>query len=98
MTNTTQTRTFDQMTESDEWLGFGYLGERSHAIENGQTDEVAAADAFLLALNLTDKQLFTWANSKDGRWFGDAVFGGSGSLDERFAQAQRWGVVPSKRR
>lgn len=61
---------------NDEWLGFGYLGERSHRTRSEQD----RGDAFLLRYaaerRWTRDELFTFANSRDGRWFGDLVFGG----------------------
>jgi hypothetical protein len=83
---------FDEMTTREAWLGFGYLGERQHATAD-QADLVAAADQFILnhanAHDWTPADLFAWANSKNGRWFGDVVFGGTGTTAERFADAMR---------
>ncbi len=75
MTTTQTTSTFDRMTSDDRWLGFGYLGSRQYADDA----EVALADAFVfdVTADWTDDELFTWANSKDGRWFADILFGGS---------------------
>jgi hypothetical protein len=60
--------------EDERWLGWGYLGERS------RTDDTAAADALVLRFaaerGWDAEDLFHWANSKDGRWFGDWAFGG----------------------
>jgi hypothetical protein len=70
-----ETRTFDQMTRDERWLGFGYLGERQHAYDDAIVD---LADTFVydVTADWTDEELFAWANSKDGRWFGDVMFGG----------------------
>lgn len=88
MTTTTSTAassTFDRMTHDDRWLGLGYLGERHHALDNSDPEAPAQpalvefADTFVLDVTIdwTADELFHWANSKDGRWFGDLVFGGS---------------------
>jgi hypothetical protein len=78
---------FDVLAERDEWLGYGYLGERQNVLEAAATgglpaaltDRVAAADAFLIEhaarLGWSTDRLFEWANSKAGRWFADDVFG-----------------------
>jgi hypothetical protein len=63
---------------SDErWLGWGYLGERDRAADAGidtrHADEVALRFANANGWNRED--LFHWANSKDGRWYGDWAFG-----------------------
>jgi hypothetical protein len=65
---------------SDAFEGFGYLGERGTAMRTAAGRERAAlVDAAVLVraneLGWTTDQLFAWANSRDGRWFGDAVFG-----------------------
>jgi hypothetical protein len=101
--NTTQSRTFDDMTRDDRWAGFGYLGERRNALESTDPEVpappelVQAADRLILdhaaASGWTDEQLFTWANSKNGRWYGDTMFGGTGTAEERFRQAARWGLL-----
>lgn len=77
------TTTFDQMTTDDRWLGFGYLGERRNALDNSDPEapaipaRVELADTFVLDVTAdwTDDELFAWANSKDGRWYGDILFG-----------------------
>lgn len=62
-----------------DWNGHGYLGERRNAGAGAQL--IAAADARLLheanAAGWSQEQFFTWLNSKYGRWYGDAWFGGS---------------------
>ena len=81
--NTTATRlttaTLDAMYADEEWLGYGYL-------------DVAAADAMVLdyanANDWTERDLFAWANSKDGRWFADCVLG-SGITDQHAPQYLR---------
>ena len=78
MNTTTSTRTpaiFDKFAQRDEFLGFGYIGERARAIESGW--DVTAADALALDMGdtLTDEALFAWGNSKDGRWFADCALG-----------------------
>ncbi len=71
----TTANTFDRMTTDDRWLGFGYIGGRQYA----EPAEVEMADTFILDMTAdwTDEELFAWANSKDGRWFADVLFGGN---------------------
>lgn len=76
--NTTSTRTpaiFDTFAQRDEFLGFGYIGERARHIESGMDTTAADALALEMAATLTDEALFTWGNSKDGRWFADCALG-----------------------
>lgn len=92
------TTILDQFASRDEWLGFGYLGERART--DVGSDVVAAVDEFVCSeadrLGMTQAELFAWANSKDGRYFGDVVLGGSGPLAERFEEARRFGVAPHR--
>jgi hypothetical protein len=65
---------------NDEWLGYGYLGgRRSFYGEPGSSEAIALADqAVLAAANAkgwTPQELFTWANSKLGRWYADETLG-----------------------
>ena len=72
----------------DEWAGHGYLGERQSALDTSDPDcppraaQVEAADGWIVAeanrRGWTADQLFYWTNSKHGRWFADAAFGGFG--------------------
>ena len=66
---------FDTFAQRDEFLGFGYIGERRNAIESGR--DVTAADALALEMGaeLTDEALFAWGNSRYGRWFADCALG-----------------------
>jgi hypothetical protein len=84
------TADFDKMTTKKEWLGSGYLGERATQREQGrdtsEADEKAIAEAN--RLGLTDAELFDWANSKNGRWYGDCMFGNHGQHAERYAPGQ----------
>lgn len=62
--------------ELDErWLGWGYLGGRSHL----EPADRARADAVVLAYanehGWDVERLFQWVNSKPGRWFADDPFG-----------------------
>jgi hypothetical protein len=70
---------FDRMLNDDRWLGFGYLGERRNQLQAGRAAEVAAADVKAMAAaneaGLTGEELFDGANSKNGRWYGDCMFG-----------------------
>lgn len=83
-------RTFDLMADDERHLGWGYIGERRRELEwTADPDvqpiavrhaRVAQADATITAhaeaRSWSDEDLFTWANSKNGRWFADCVFGG----------------------
>ena len=89
MNTTTATRLLttsdlDAFEQDDEWAGFGYIGARRNAreaIESGEWDEPMfvieqADDAVLMEANRrkwTAARLFTWANSKSGRWAGDLL-------------------------
>lgn len=97
------------MHNADNWLGYGYLGERHNYL--AREEELAiitpeAADAFLAEVDqvvLDDANahgysyddLFEWANSKNGRWFADVVLGGAGTLEDRLHGAHRARLLPS---
>lgn len=93
--NTAATATFDRFTRNDEWAGWGYLGERAHALEAGESALVAQADAAVVAIfaeaGLGEDAMFEWANSKAGRWFGDTAFGGFG-VERAVREARELGV------
>lgn len=67
----------DAARNNDEWLGWGYLGERER-----QTDVtlIALADNAIIdvanEIGATDVLLFEFLNSRLGRHFGDYAFGG----------------------
>lgn len=106
MTRTDPTYTdFNEMMKDERWLGFGYLGERAHALDGtdpgspAQPELVARIDELILdaTRDWTYDELFRWANSKDGRHFGDATFGASFiTAEQRFTQAQRWGLLTKR--
>ena len=86
---------FDTWQNDDRWLGFGYIGARRNYLLGDDTDPeiptpdpqlVADADTAILArareLGWTADDLFEWANSKLGRWFGDYAFGGYGTTGQ----------------
>lgn len=76
----------DHMETDERWLGWGYLGERARAFENGRDIEEADTRA-LAAANaegLDYEALFEWANSKYGRWYGDCMFGAGGQHAEMY--------------
>lgn len=86
---------FDKMTTDPRWAGHGYLGERRSFIskmEHGERGDLPqilqAADAMVLnvatARGMTWEQLFKWANSKDGRHYGDCWFGADGQDSEYY--------------
>lgn len=86
MTTNLTTADLDRMYANYDWEGFGYLGERRNAAAEGK--DTAAADAKVLAeanrLGLTAAELFDWANSKAGRWYGDCMFGANGQHAELY--------------
>lgn len=71
----------DEFAHRDEWLGFGYIGERERALQNVEPEapSVAVADEMVLfhanRLGWTVDQFFAWANSRSGRYAGDVLFG-----------------------
>lgn len=81
----------DAMSEREEFLGFGYLGHRINAreaIASGElhpdlarvhADLLARSDRMLLdhvnRRGLDADRVFRWANSKNGRWYGDCTIG-----------------------
>lgn len=82
------------MTERDEWLGFGYLGERRNKLIYYPADPALVAEADMKAVDdanqhgLTIDQLFDWANSKYGRWYGDCMFGNSGRHADKYTPSR----------
>lgn len=81
---------FDDFAYRDEFLGFGYIGERARHAEDGAADiDIATADALVLSiateLGWDEDRLFAWANSKNGRWFADSTLG-CGEFDQRAAR------------
>lgn len=78
-----------------EWNGHGYLAERRTALESTdpecppQPERVAQADAHVVAeanrLGWTRRDLFEWSDSRPGRFYGDAWFGGATE-----AQIESW--------
>jgi hypothetical protein len=89
------TADFDNMHQADEYLGFGYIGGRRNHLAEGRTSEVAQADAkAIVAANkarLSYRELFEWANSKNGRWYADCMFGNHGQHADDYlpGKAQR---------
>lgn len=78
----------DAFEQHDEWLGFGFIGERSRARETVaagdsdyrmSVDSLAEIDTIVLRLaserGWSVERLFAWANSRDGRFAGDELFG-----------------------
>lgn len=83
------TADLDQMATNENWGGFGYLGGRQNALDEGRTELVAKADAMALdaanAAGLTAIELFdNWANLKVGRWYADSMFGCNGLHAENY--------------
>lgn len=80
----------------EDYAGHGYLGERRAMLAAAATGEadadvvdglIAQADAMIdrvvADLGWDLDELFAWANSKAGRWFGDCWFGSNGRHAER---------------
>jgi hypothetical protein len=101
------TLTVEDITKAQDdvrWDGFGYLGGRIHALDNSdpeapaQPERVAATDVAVIAWANTQgwdfESLFTWANSRNGRYFADVMFGGGdAALDDDFQKAIAWGLL-----
>lgn len=100
MSTTALTRKdIDIMTQDERWLGYGYLQGREIMLTS--TDSEAPADPQRVAnverqiLAVVNKrgwdyeQMFEWANSKNGRWFADSVYG----CDESVEYAVRQGLL-----
>lgn len=88
MTKTTATAAqiaaaFDALENNDEWLGFGYIGDRRNARAEGYDTTIADRVAFETAA-ARGVDLFTWANSKNGRWYGDCA------INATEAEATKW--------
>lgn len=62
--------------DREEWLGFGYLGERRSAL--GEEIDVSLGDYVVIGHanenGWSEDDLFEWLNSKLGRWFGEQAF------------------------
>lgn len=92
------------MTERDEWLGYGYLGSRQNVLTSDDPEAPAnpdlVAEADMKAVDnaneygLTIDQLFDWANSKYGRWYGDCMFGNAGRHADDYTPAAFIADVP----
>jgi hypothetical protein len=92
MNTTTLTPTdLDNAAQDDRYLGFGYLSGRRHILTEDPT-LVARVDTEVIAhanaAGWTYEDLFTWANSKNGRWFADSMFSGT-----TMEQATAWGLM-----
>jgi hypothetical protein len=96
----------EAMYNNENWLGFGYLGERRNLLTTDDSEAAPLRERQLL-VEATDQrlldhandngwtcdELFTWANSKLGRWFGDAMFGSTDRIDRNFDRAIRQGLL-----
>ncbi|MGB8019626.1 MAG: hypothetical protein WCF04_00195 [Candidatus Nanopelagicales bacterium] len=88
---------FDKMMNDDRWFGFGYLGERAGTLDDSDPEAparpalVAEVDRMILetTAHWTAEERFAWANSKDGRWFGDCAFDGN-DFAKDWAMAKRY--------
>lgn len=93
MTTTVTPEIAEAIFEDDGELGhgFGYIGARRNQLTSTdpecppQPTLVAEIDALLadyfVANGWTVDEVFDWADSKLGRWFGDVVFSG-GAFDQ----------------
>lgn len=61
---------FDLMQNDDDWLGFGYLGERRSLDTATRVERDTAAAAAMVGWTYGER--FEWANSKLGRWYGES--------------------------
>jgi hypothetical protein len=81
---------FDRMTQDPRWNGHGYLGARANHLDTTDSEalpqyvreaEVRELDCRLIRLAVergwTWEDLFAWADSRNGRWMADAIFGDS---------------------
>lgn len=106
--NATKLTTDDihRAADDDRWAGYGYLGERRNhfagANERGLSPQLADAEitvadqiviAHANAQGWTYEDLFAWANSKNGRYFADEIFGGMGQLADRLARVERFQLL-----
>lgn len=88
--------------EDERWLGFGYLGERSHQKAAAQD----RGDLYVLQVaneqGWTRDELIVFVVSRVGRHFGDLVFGGwsDAEVEAQLAGMLRWaqreGSAPRK--
>lgn len=82
------TTDLDQMVFHADFEGFGYIGARINFVQGIVEGEIApelagllaAADAKVLrqvnTYGIEEDEFFDWANSRNGRYYGDAMFGG----------------------
>lgn len=77
---TLTTTDLERAARDERWLGFGYLGGRSHMLTEDAA-WVARADAEVIAYankhGWTYEDLFAWANSRNGRYTADSLFSGT---------------------
>lgn len=96
MQQQTEIQTIEDLREAfktfvyhDDYLGYGYLGERRDMVDRIQenpadaaklTERLDAADQLILDImqrnQWSTEDLFTFVNSKSGRYFADSVFFG----------------------
>ena len=86
--------------DDSRWLGFGYLGARRNELSE-RPERVRLAD--LIVVKVANEQgwdretLFHWANSKLGRWFGDAVFGSTEPVTLTWLRSACWSLFAADR-
>lgn len=93
----------DRAVADPRWLGFGYIGGRRNTLTSDDPEapadpaSVHATDERVIAWanehRWTYEDLFAWANSKNGRWLGDVMFGSDEHIDARFGKAIGWGLL-----
>lgn len=90
----------DRLARDERWLGYGYLGTRLEAADRGTwsyaphaiavRDELVVAEAARRGWSAED--LLGWANSRDGRYAGDILFGSAQTAAAGFAAVLRAGL------
>lgn len=63
---------FEEFAQRPEFSGYGYIGGRGHLSEDARQIADRAVLEQAIRHNVTEEQLFAWANSKGGRWFAEA--------------------------
>lgn len=93
----------ERAAKDERWLGFGYLGSRQNALTS--TDPEVPAQPLLVAAvdqRVIDhgnvegwdyEDLFVWANSRNGRYFADVMFGSHTRVDRDFDKALGWSLL-----
>lgn len=67
---------FERFEQRDGFEGFGYIGGRRHLTDARRALADAMLQAHVEARGISEERLFTWANSRDGRFYADEWAGG----------------------